>query len=206
MTHMAIPAAAAADSPAAVVVRTPAGVLHLVPDDVAVPRLPVFTVALLCVADVDQAPAVRAHSGPWDERKACRRCVRAWRGEPEPPTPVVEELPGAEPVMPETPAVPQLPAEHRGRALEWRMNAEGAAPSVAWEPQPWVTHVDHSCEHCGDPGPGLMVQGVGRDPLGNYMAFRCPVCQHMRVYEVLTGWEMGLIFEYRGVAARTGVR
>lgn len=189
-SDMAIPAAAVAECPAAAVVRTPAGVLHLVADGVAVPRLPVFTVALLCVEDADQAPAVRAYGEAWDERKACRRCVRVWRGEPEPPVAVAEELPGVEPVLPPTPAVPALPREHRGRPLVW----------CDWEAQPWMTHVDPSCEACGDPGPGMLAHGRGRDPLGVYMAFRCPACQHMDVHEVGAGYDLTLIYEHRGTA------
>ncbi|HWU07368.1 MAG TPA: hypothetical protein VN520_13485 [Streptomyces sp.] len=180
-------AAASTEGTAAVVVRTPAGVLHLLASGVTPPPLPVFTVPLLCCTDPEQAPAVRAYDGPWNGPKTCRVCLRVWRGDPAPQQAVLEELPGAEPIEPVERRVPALPREHRGRPLVW----------CDWQPQLVLSHYSTACEKCEDPGPGLMASGRGSEPPGRYVAFRCPACQHMTVYEHRGSWDLDLIYESR---------
>lgn len=180
-------AAASTESPAAVVVRTPSGVLHLLAPGATPPPLPVFTVPLLCCTDPEQAPAVRAYGGPRNGPKTCRTCLRVWRGDPAPQQAVLEELPGAGPIEPVERQVPALPREHRGRPLVW----------CDWQPQLVLSHYSTACEKCEDPGPGLMASGRGSEPPGRYVAFRCPACQHMTVYEHHGSWDLDLIFDNR---------
>ncbi|WP_146207078.1 hypothetical protein [Streptomyces tirandamycinicus] len=188
----AAPAAAGGAIPAAAVVRTPAGVLHLLPPGDAAPRLPVFTVPLLCSPDPAGAPAVRRYGGEWNGPKACRACVRVWRGDPAPVEAEALELPGAEPVEPAERRVPSLPREHRGRPLVW----------CDWEPQLRLSHYSSECEHCGDPGPGKMATGRGREPLGRYVAFWCSACGHARAYECVESWDLQVIYVERGTSGR----
>lgn len=183
----ATPAAAGPSLLAAVVVRTPAGVLHLLAPGTTPPPLPVFTIPLLCCTDPEQAPAVRAYDGPWNGPKTCRACLRVWRGDPAPQQAVAQELPGTEPIEPAQRRTPALPPEHRGRPLFWS----------DWQPQLVMSHYSTACEKCEDPGPGLTASGRGSEPPGRYVAFRCPACQHMTVYEHRGAWDLDLIYENR---------
>ncbi|MEN2416717.1 hypothetical protein AABB02_01250 [Streptomyces rimosus] len=129
----AIPAPAAAHAPAAAVVRTPDETLHLLPEGCCRPRLPLFTVTLLCSPDAAAAPATRPYNGPWTELRACRVCLRVWRGEPPlaaQPAPAAALLPGTEPVQPRLRRTPTLPDQDRGRPVDWK----------AWKPRLRLTH------------------------------------------------------------------
>ncbi|MFE3632329.1 hypothetical protein [Streptomyces goshikiensis] len=182
----ATPTAADHQDPGVVAVRTPTGVLHLLTPGTTPPPLPVFTLPLLCCTDPDQAPAVRAYDGPFNGPKTCRTCLRVWRGDPAPQHALPEELPGTEPIEPAVRRIP-VPREHRGRPLVWD----------AWEPQLVLSHYSAACETCQDPGPGVTAAGRGSRPPGRYVAFRCPACQHMTVYEHRGVWHLDLIYEYR---------
>ncbi|MEU1592810.1 hypothetical protein ABZ468_08090 [Streptomyces sp. NPDC005708] len=173
-------------------------VLHVGLEGVTAPRMPVFTVPLECVPDVEKAPGVRPWSGPVLESGICPACLRALRGEPEPetipaprpvPAGVAEALPEPGPDTrgrrlwavpdPVTYAAAPLPAEHAGRPITWS----------AWTTSPVISHYDPSCEWCGDPGPGEMAGGrqgnpmSSTDPLRRYVAYRCTACQEMTAYE-----------------------
>ncbi|MGW7312300.1 hypothetical protein [Streptomyces sp. NPDC054865] len=145
-----------------------------------------FAVPLLCCTDPDQAPAVRAYDGPFNGPKTCRSCMRMWRGDPPPSRAVPEVLPGTESIERAVRRIPALPREHRGGPLTWDQ----------WEPQLVLSHYSTACETCQDPGPGLTTTGHGIGPQ-RYVAFRCPACQHMTVYEHRGAWDLDLIYEHR---------
>jgi hypothetical protein len=187
-TETAISKAAADIVPAVVVVRTPAGTLHLLPPGEVVPRLALFTVALLCSTTATEAPAVRGYDGPWIGAKACRVCMRVWRGDPSPMKAEALTLPGSDLIEPSEPRIASLPREHRGRPLIW----------CDWEPTPRLSHYSPACEQCGDPGPGKMVDGRGRDPFGQYVAFLCRACQHLKVLERVGSWDLKVVHVYAG--------
>ncbi|MGW0670694.1 hypothetical protein [Streptomyces sp. NPDC002746] len=140
----ATPAAAGPSSLAAVMVRTPAGVLHLLAPGTTPPPLPVFTLPLLCCTDPEQAPAVRAYDGPWNGPKTCRACLRVWRGDPAPQQAVAQELPDTEPIEPARRRTPALPREHRDRPLLWS----------DWQPQLVMSHYSTARPEAVTPGPG----------------------------------------------------
>ncbi|SEE85233.1 hypothetical protein SAMN05216483_6794 [Streptomyces sp. 2131.1] len=198
MTALAVEAPAAPEWSGRMVVRA-AGrpVLHIAGEGVAAPAVPVFTVPLECAPDAEQAPGVRPWDGPVTESSICPACLRALRGEPEPPRPrivpagVAEELPvpAAAPdprgrhlravPAPVTYAEAPLPAAHAGRPITWSR----------WTAAPVITHHDPSCEWCGDAGPGEMAGGRQGHPASTtvpfrrFIAYRCTACQEMTAYE-----------------------
>ncbi|MFD3314732.1 hypothetical protein [Streptomyces sp. NPDC058656] len=163
MSALAVETSAAPEWSDRLVVRA-AGrpLLHVAGEGVTVPAMPVFTVPLECVADLERAPGVRPWDGPVAESSICPACLRSLRGEPEPekpriiPASVVEELPVPAPAPDRSgrhlQAVPDpvkyaealLPAEHAGRPIAWSR----------WTTAPAITHHGPSCEWCGDAGAG----------------------------------------------------
>ncbi|MER6520253.1 hypothetical protein ABT246_25780 [Streptomyces sp. NPDC001553] len=166
--------------------------LHVATEGAVAPVAAMFTVALECCQDLDQAPGVRPWAGPVDEASVCPSCLRSLRGEPEPaPARLVgsgpdEELP--EPGRgrrlwtvpdPRSYAAAPLPAEHGGRPITWS----------PWTAAPVISCYSSAYEWCGDPGPGEMAGGrqgspqSTLDPLRRYVAYRCSYCQEMTAYE-----------------------
>ncbi|MEU2909165.1 hypothetical protein ACFYM3_16165 [Streptomyces massasporeus] len=189
--------------------------LHIGAEGVNAPTVPMFTVALECAPDAEQAPGVRPWDGPVTEANICPACLRSLRGEPEPEAPrlvpagVVEALPQPVPepardgrhlqAVPNLPVYAEapLPAEHGGRPITWSR----------WTTAPVITHHDPSCECCGDPGPGEMAGGrqsnpMSRtDPLRRYVAYRCTACQEMTAYEQV-GSELNTIAHHKSRAPK----
>ncbi|MER6616309.1 hypothetical protein [Streptomyces xantholiticus] len=215
MTALAVEAPAAPEWSGRLVVRA-AGrpLLHIAGEGVTAPAMPVFTVPLECIPDVDQAPGVRPWDGPVAESTICPACLRSLRGEPEPEQPrlvpagVAEALPEPEPdgrgrrlrAVPDLPAYAEspLPAEHGGRPIKW---------SLPWRPAPIISHYDPSCEWCGDPAHGEMTRGTQghptskSDPLRIYLARRCTACQLMTAYEQV-GSELKTIAHHKSRAPK----
>lgn len=82
-------------------------------------------------------------------------------------------------------AVPELPAEHEGEAIEWRR----------WEPAPFILCAKsgdlNGCAQCDHPGPSLLTFGeveTDRGPRVRFQASRCPGCQETRVYRRDRDW------------------
>lgn len=190
MTALAIEAPATPEWSGRLLVRAAGrGLLHVVLEGFAAPTMPVFTVPLECVPDVEQAPGVRPWAGPVTESGVCPACLRVLRGEPEPvqprlvPAGVAEGLPVPEPdrrgrhlwTVPASPTYTEapLPAEYGGRPITWS----------SWTQAPVLTHYHPSCEWCEDPGPGEMTGGRQAAPLRRYVAYRCSACQEMTAYE-----------------------
>ncbi|RZU28291.1 hypothetical protein EV284_6457 [Streptomyces sp. BK022] len=187
--------------------------LHIGAAGTVAPRVPMFTVALECQPDVDQAPGVRPWTGPVTERAICPACLRALRGEPEPvkparvPAGVLEELPQPEPdragrhlwavPAPQTYAEAPLPAEHAGRRITWS----------AWKPTPVLSRYDPACEWCGDTEHGEMTSGrqgnplSATNPLRRFLAYRCTACQLMTAYEQ-TGTDLTVIAHFKSHAPK----
>lgn len=75
--------------------------------------------------------------------------------------------------------VPELPAEHEGEAITWRL----------WEAAPVILCTRagdlNSCPSCDHPGPSLIAFGLAGPgtPKIRFNAHRCPGCQEMRVYK-----------------------
>ncbi|WP_328491271.1 hypothetical protein [Streptomyces zaomyceticus] len=182
-------------------------------EDVSAPSMPVFTVPLECVPDIERAPGVRPWSGPVSEADICPGCLRALRGEPEPEQPrlvpagVVEELPAPEPdrrgrhlwAVPAQPVYVEaaLPAEHAGHPITWS----------GWQSAPVLSHYDPSCEWCGDAGPGEMAGGRQGHPtsktvpLRRFIAYRCTACQEMTAYEQV-GSELKTVVHHKSRAPK----
>ncbi|MFD5856082.1 hypothetical protein [Streptomyces chartreusis] len=151
-----------------------------------------FTVALECVPDAEQAPGVRPWDGPVTESAICPACLRVLCGEPETsqlaPAGVAEEPPSAlDPCGRHLRAAPDsvtyaeapLPAEHAGHQITWSQ----------WAMGPVITHYDPSYEWCGDAGPGEVADGRQGHPASTtvpfrrLIAYRCTACQEMTAYE-----------------------
>lgn len=198
MSALAVETSAAPEWSDRLVVRA-AGrpLLHVAGEGVTVPAMPVFTVPLECVADLERAPGVRPWDGPVAESSICPACLRSLRGEPEPEKPRIVP-PGVEEELPvpalapdrsarRLQAVPNsvkyaealLPAEHAGRPIAWS----------GWTTAPVITHHGPSCEWCGDAGPGEMAGGHQGHPASTtaafrrFIAYRCTACQEMTAYE-----------------------
>jgi hypothetical protein len=189
--------------------------LHIGIEGATAPPVPMFTVPLECVPDVELAPGVRPWDGPVVESRICPACLRSLRGEPEPEAPrlvpagAIEALPEPQPgpdhrsrhlravADPIAYAEAPLPADHAGRPITWSR----------WTTSPVITHYDPSCEWCGDPGPGEMAGGrqgnpMSRtDPLRRYVAYRCTACQEMTAYEQ-AGSELKTIAHHKSRAPK----
>ncbi|MET7573363.1 hypothetical protein ABZT04_33435 [Streptomyces sp. NPDC005492] len=216
MTALAVEAPAGPEWSGRLVVRA-AGrpVLHIGAEGVTAPAVPVFTVALECAPDAEQAPGVRPWDGPVTESSLCPACLRSLRGEPQPEAPrlvpagVTEALPEPVPepdrhrgrlrAVPDLPTYAEAPppAEHAGRPITWS----------GWKTAPVLSHYDPSCEWCGDPGPGEMAGGrqgnpmSQTDPLRRYVAYRCTACQLMTAYEQV-GSELKTIAHHKSRAPK----
>ncbi|GAA5070833.1 hypothetical protein [Streptomyces similanensis] len=188
-------------------------VLHVGAEGVRAPKMPVFTMALECAPDAEQAPGVRPWEGPVTEASICPACLRSLRGQPEPEQPrlvpvgTAEELPGPESdqrgrhlrVVPDPVAysAAPLPAEYAGRPIAWS----------AWKPAPVIAHYDPSCEWCGDPAHGEMTSGreghpqSTAGPLRIFLARRCTACQLMTAYEQI-GTDLRTIAHHRSRAPK----
>ena len=186
-------------------------VLHVGAEGVTAPAVPVFTVALECAPDAEEAPGVRSWDGPVTEALLCPACLRSLHREREPEAPrlvpvgVVEALPepnrrgGHLRAVPDLPTYAEapLPTEHAGRPITWSR----------WVKSPVLSHYDPSCEWCGDPGPGEMAGGrqgnpMSRtDPLRRYVAYRCTACQEMTAYEQV-GNELNTITHHKSRAPK----
>lgn len=81
-----------------------------------------------------------------------------------------------------------LPLMLDGKSVEWD----------PWETFPIASHLDMSCDGCGNEGPPRLTKGrimipaskrlrrtsgVEETPLIRFWAFRCPGCQETRVYD-----------------------
>ncbi|WP_413100871.1 hypothetical protein [Streptomyces sp. Inha503] len=185
--------------------------LHIVVEGAAVPSTAMFTVPVECHPDLESAPGVRPWSGPVDEERLCVACLRALRGETEPEparllsTGTIETLPDPAPdrkarrmwAVPDLPTytLPSLPAERGGRPIQWS----------PWVEAPKLSHYSSACDWCGDAGPCVMAGGRQDEPLCRFVAYRCPYCQEMRVYEQTGAADLDLIAHFKPKSPK-GVR
>ncbi|MFD4795031.1 hypothetical protein [Streptomyces anulatus] len=190
-------------------------VLHVALAGVTAPVMPVFTVALECAPDAEQAPGVRPWAGPVTESSLCSGCLRSLRGEPEPEKPrlvpagtalaLPEPAPDRGPRRlwavpePQTYAEAALPREHGGRPITWS----------AWTKAPMLNCISNACGWCGDSRSGEMAGGrqgnpMSRtNPLRRYLAYRCTACQEMTAYEQVGG-DLKTIAHHRSRAPKGG--